>query len=126
MSKIGSLQIGHSTIKENDFKIECGVANDRHVEVPFSHRHFFYAVYWIHGGNGTHVIDFEEYEIKPDRIFFIRPEQIHLHVLADALTSLGAIFGLIWHHDLEHHMDRYACGPYLFACHNPLGKEPAS
>lgn len=77
MDKTGSLQIGHSFIKEKDFKIKCKVTNDQHVEVPFSHRHLFYAVYWIHEGKGTHVIDFQEYEIKTDRIFFIRPEQVH-------------------------------------------------
>lgn len=64
MDKTGSLQIGHSFIKEKDFKIKCKVTNDQHVEVPFSHRHLFYAVYWIHEGKGTHVIDFQEYEIK--------------------------------------------------------------
>jgi len=40
MSEVGSLQIGHTSIKENDLKIECEVVNDRHVEVPFSHRLF--------------------------------------------------------------------------------------
>lgn len=69
MNEVGSLQIGHTFIKENDFKIECEIANDVHVEVPFSHRHFFYAIYWIHEGSGKHIIDFEEYEIRPDRIF---------------------------------------------------------
>ena len=70
MNEVGSLQIGHTSIKENDFKIECEVVNDRHVEVPFSHRHFFYAIYWVHEGSGKHIIDFEEYEIKSNRIFF--------------------------------------------------------
>lgn len=72
-----NLQIGHSHDKERDFKITCNVLDDKQVEVPFSHRHFFYAVYWIHQGSGIHVIDFEEYEIKPNRIFFVKPEQIH-------------------------------------------------
>lgn len=72
-----NLQIGHSHNKERDFKITCNVSDDKQVEVPFSHRHFFYAVYWIHQGSGIHVIDFEEYEIKPNRIFFVKPEQIH-------------------------------------------------
>lgn len=76
-NEIVNMQIGHSQIKENDFKIECEVANDKHIEVPFSHRHFFYAIYWIHEGSGKHIIDFEEYDIRPDRIFFIRPEQVH-------------------------------------------------
>ena len=35
MNEVGSLQIGHTSIKENDFKIECEVVNDRHVEVSF-------------------------------------------------------------------------------------------
>lgn len=78
MTKITeNLQIGHSHDKERDFKITCNVSGDKQVEVPFSHRHFFYAVYWIHQGSGIHVIDFEEYEIKPNRIFFVKPEQIH-------------------------------------------------
>lgn len=77
MNEVGSLQIGHTSIKENDFKIECEVVNDRHVEVSFSHRHFFYVIYWVHEGSGKHIIDFEEYEIKSNRIFFIRPEQVH-------------------------------------------------
>ncbi len=77
MGKPESLQIGHSLAKTEDFKIECGTEDDRNVEVPFSHRHFFYAVYWMHEGCGTHVIDFEEYEIRPGRVFFIRPEQVH-------------------------------------------------
>lgn len=77
MDKTESLQIGHSSDKGNDFKIEQEVTNNRNIEVPFSHRHFFYAVYWIQEGNGIHTIDFEEYEIKPGRIFFIRPEQVH-------------------------------------------------
>ena len=34
-------------------------------------------VYWIHEGQGIHSIDFCDYEILPDRIFFIRPEQVH-------------------------------------------------
>ena len=72
-----NLQIGHSHDKERDFKITCNVSDDKQEEVPFSHRHFFYAVYWIHQGSGIHVIDFEEYEIKPNRIFFVKPEQIH-------------------------------------------------
>lgn len=83
--EVGGLQIGHSSIKDKDFKIECDVINDKNVEVPFSHRHFFYAIYWIHEGNGTHVIDFEEYEMKPDRIFFVRPEQVHFMQIKESL-----------------------------------------
>lgn len=82
MRELDSLQIGHSHTKASDYKIEYEAVNDRHVEVPFSHRHIFYAVYWVHEGRGEHVIDFKEYDIKPDRVFFIKPEQVHFfHVL---------------------------------------------
>ncbi len=77
MSKPESLQIGHSLTKVQDFKVEFEAVNDQNVEVSFSHRHFFYAVYWMHEGSGTHVIDFEEYDVRPDRLFFIKPEQVH-------------------------------------------------
>mgnify|MGYP001192860590 FL=1 len=89
-SGIGSLQIGHSPVKENDFIIKCEVASDRHIEVPFSHRHLFYAIYWIHEGSGIHFIDFKEYEVKPDRIFFVRPEQIHF-LQGDACMKYSAL-----------------------------------
>ena len=83
--RLESLQIGHSHTKDEDFKIKCEVINDKNVEVSFSHRHFFYAIYWIHEGNGTHVIDFEEYEMKPDRIFYIKPEQVHFMHIEESL-----------------------------------------
>lgn len=83
--RLESLQIGHSHTKDEDFKIKCEVINDKNVEVSFSHRHFFYVIYWIHEGNGTHVIDFEEYEMKPDRIFYIKPEQVHFMHIEESL-----------------------------------------
>lgn len=77
MKDIDDLQIGHSFNKGKDFYFKSKINGGEQTEVPFSHSHHFYAIYWIHEGNGVHVIDFEEYEIKPDRIFFIRPQQIH-------------------------------------------------
>lgn len=88
--KTKDLHIGHSTVGESYFKIEQEVVNDKSIEVSFSHRHSFYAVYWIHQGSGSHVIDFEDYEIKPGRIFYVRPGQIHfLH--SDASICYSAL-----------------------------------
>ncbi len=72
-----TIPVGHAPGNEPDFRIRCHISNDRDVEIPFSHRHHFYAIYWFHQGSGTHLIDFETYAIRPDRIFFLRPEQIH-------------------------------------------------
>lgn len=90
MRELDSLQIGHLHTKASDFKIEYEAVNDRHVEVPFSHRHIFYAVYWVHVGCGKHVIDFKEYDIKPGRVFFIKPEQVHFFHVQDS-TKFSAL-----------------------------------
>lgn len=75
---INRLQIGHSAEHTEDFKIQLDVHRDESVEVEFSHRHAFYAIYWIHERVGIHMIDFVDYEIRPDRVFFVRPDQVHL------------------------------------------------
>lgn len=77
MNRIENYQIGHSSLKGDVFRIEQNISNNPNIEVFFSHRHTFYALYWIHEGQGIHFIDFKEYEIKPDRLFYVRPEQVH-------------------------------------------------
>lgn len=42
-----------------------------------SHRHNFYSFIISLEGSGSHIIDFEEYEIKANRLFFINYDQIH-------------------------------------------------
>ena len=43
-----------------------------------AHRHEYYVIIWVEKGAGTHFIDFAEYPLQPDSIFFISPAQIHL------------------------------------------------
>jgi AraC-like DNA-binding protein len=77
--KIENLDIGH--VKrgfDNNFKIKISEDfDDKSIETDFPHRHNFYTVCLVIKGNGVHVIDFEKIDIKPDRLFFIKPEQIH-------------------------------------------------
>lgn len=42
-----------------------------------SHRHDFHAFIIISEGTGSHVIDFTEYTLQPNRVFFINYGQIH-------------------------------------------------
>lgn len=42
-----------------------------------SHRHDFYTFILTLQGSGSHIIDFEEYQIKPNRLFFINYDQVH-------------------------------------------------
>ena len=41
------------------------------------HRHDFYTVIIIEYAKGCHVIDFNEYELSPDQVFFVAPGQVH-------------------------------------------------
>lgn len=41
------------------------------------HRHSYYTVIWSFSATGKHIIDFKEYEILPNHIFFVSPEQVH-------------------------------------------------
>jgi AraC-like DNA-binding protein len=43
-----------------------------------AHRHEYYVILWLEKGAGTHFIDFAEYPLQPNSIFFISPAQIHL------------------------------------------------
>ncbi|MFZ4401216.1 MAG: AraC family transcriptional regulator [Bacteroidales bacterium] len=41
------------------------------------HRHKYYTVIWPFTATGKHIIDFKEYSIQPDHIFFVSPSQVH-------------------------------------------------
>ncbi len=63
---------------DDDLIVEIDSTDEQHREVSCSHKHSFYSVFWIHEGIGNHIIDFCNYEIVANRIFFLRPEQVHL------------------------------------------------
>lgn len=41
------------------------------------HIHSFYEILWFQQGYGKHTVDFAEYDVKPNTIFFLSPGQIH-------------------------------------------------
>ena len=49
--------------------------NSKHSSKP--HSHSFYQIIWFKSNNGNHFIDFESYDIKEDRIFFVAKNQVH-------------------------------------------------
>ena len=46
-------------------------------DIQWPHRHDYYSLVWFTSGKGFYVVDFEEYELCPDRIFLVNPGQIH-------------------------------------------------
>ena len=51
--------------------------NTENPNVEWPHRHDFYSLVWFTKSTGINVIDFEEHEIKYDRLFFMQPKQVH-------------------------------------------------
>ena len=51
------------------------------------HRHDYYTIIFIERGQGTHFIDFTEYEIADRSIFFIMPGQMHQVILTSEPTG---------------------------------------
>ena len=45
------------------------------------HRHDFFYILALKKGKGNHEIDFTSYEVRDSSIFFMRPGQVHQHIL---------------------------------------------
>lgn len=79
MKNIDCLDIGHiKQGQETDFQLKISeVSGDVSIETDIPHRHNFYMICLVVKGSGTHVIDFEKTDIIPNRLYFLKPDQIH-------------------------------------------------
>lgn len=48
-----------------------------HQDIVFPHRHSFFQILLIQHGNGIHIIDFEQFELTKNQVYFLAPGQIH-------------------------------------------------
>ncbi len=62
-----------------------GIADD-------PHRHNYYTVIWSFTATGKHIIDFREYPILPQHIFFVSPEQVHQVITDPSPTGFAIQF----------------------------------
>lgn len=46
-----------------------------HTDKP--HRHNYYTVLWSHNFGGKHIVDYREFAIRPNDVFFVSPGQVH-------------------------------------------------
>jgi AraC family transcriptional regulator, transcriptional activator of pobA len=65
---------------------------NRDFKVTYPHRHDFYEILFITQGNGKHTIDFHEYKIQPNTIFFLSPGQIHELKLSEDIKGYIFLF----------------------------------
>lgn len=77
--------------KSQQFQVEVFDAN-RHFSVKYPHRHDFFEVLYLLKGSGYHVIDGNNYEIKPPCVFFMSPGQAHKLELSSDIEGFIFIF----------------------------------
>ena len=67
------------------------------------HSHRFYSIIWFHSGEGTHIVDFDEYNIEKDSIFFLSPKHLHTFRHHKDVNGIAIIFteDLLLHLDTE-------------------------
>ena len=58
----------------------------------YPHRHNYYTVIWPFGATGKHIIDFREYTISRDNIFFVSPWQVHQVITDPGPTGYVILF----------------------------------
>jgi AraC family transcriptional regulator, transcriptional activator of pobA len=47
------------------------------LDIEDPHKHTFYEILWFDEGLSTQIIDYQEYTIEPQTLFFISPNQLH-------------------------------------------------
>jgi AraC family transcriptional activator of pobA len=60
--------------------------------IKFPHKHNFYEILWITKGRSKQNIDFKEYEISKDTLFFISPGQLHLFEKWENIEGFVVLF----------------------------------
>lgn len=72
---------------------------NRDFKVSYPHRHDdFYEILFITQGTGIYTIDFQQYAIKSDTVFFLSPGQIHELELSDDIKGYIFLFTSAFYH----------------------------
>ena len=73
-----------TTMEEIDSELD-GIVDD-------PHKHNYYTVIWPTKGGGVHIIDFKEYELSRDSLFFVSPGQVHQVITEPAPEGFVIMF----------------------------------
>jgi AraC family transcriptional activator of pobA len=84
------------------------------------HRHEFYAIQYVTGGKGQHVIDFYPYPLSPDTLYFISPGQVHFGRFTQPLR--GSV--LVFMEDFLLYPGSFTGNIYELSFFHTVGKKP--
>jgi AraC-like DNA-binding protein/quercetin dioxygenase-like cupin family protein len=96
------------------FQVEVFDAH-RHFQVAYPHRHDFYEVLYFSKGSGIHVIDNNEYEIKPPCVFFLSPGQAHKLDLSQDIEGYIFLFTSEFYGLFESNKNKLLEFPFFFS-----------
>jgi AraC-like DNA-binding protein len=66
------------TMQNKDFEVyRLQEVKDDLGKLNFPHKHIYYTIIYIESGKGSHQIDFKEYPLENNTIYFLSPGQIH-------------------------------------------------
>lgn len=83
-------------------------------DVP--HRHNFYTILWVQQACGKHFIDYREYDIAPNTVFFVSPGQVHQVITH--FRPVGVVLMFTSDFLIQHHIsDDFIVNLGLFADH---------
>ena len=71
--------VGHF-INQPESRTNFEITHFERMEIPDvepTHKHTFYEILWTEKGTSTQIIDYKEYKIMPNSLFFISPNQVH-------------------------------------------------
>ncbi len=60
--------------------------------VPKPNRHDFHEVFWVTAGRGKHFIDFYEYDVRPNSLFFVKQGNVHYWEIDEPLQGYVLLF----------------------------------
>ena len=78
---------------EDSFYFDLVRLQDRE-DIPraFAHRHNYYHLLWMSRAEGTHMLDFEHFDVRDHSVFFISPGQ--LHAWASSVRPQGYVINI--------------------------------
>ena len=79
----------HSQFEIHDIEEAVKLDPDLSIE---SHIHDFYLIVWFEKGVGKHIIDFKEYNVTNQSVFFVAPGQIHQFVDVENYSGHSIVF----------------------------------
>lgn len=92
------------------------IYEERQTRIEHPHKHDYFVVIWIRKGEGVHMVDFEQFAVEDQQLFFLTPGQVHQ--LAASPETDGIVIS--FHHDFfcltEQHRELLLQSGLFFNC----------